>query len=95
VLDESDWDLAATANHPLIGTSDNDVRFGAVATSEGLYLAADVTDADVFNDSTPLHEDDAVQFFIDALHDRESTFNAPRLMGIWETRVWRRIPAAA
>lgn len=75
-LDESLWNLEATANHRLKGQPDNATRFGVIPTDDGLYIGVEVTDGNVVNDSTDLAQDDAVHIFLDALHDREVTFNA-------------------
>lgn len=75
-LDEPAWSLPGSANHPLIGTPDNITALGLLPTVTGLYIGIDVTDAQLIADSSDIAEDDTVQLFLDALHDREATFNA-------------------
>jgi len=75
-LTEPEWNLAATAEHPLIGLSDNGVAFGIMRTDAGIYAGVSVTDGELVSDSDDAAEDDSVHLFLDARHDRESTFNA-------------------
>ncbi|MGF1451820.1 MAG: putative Ig domain-containing protein [Opitutales bacterium] len=76
LLDEGVWDLEATANFPKLGASNNDVSFGVLRTADALHIGVRVVDASVTTDSADLVQDDCVQIFLDALHDREATFNA-------------------
>jgi len=76
MANEAAWSLVGTANHVREPGSDNTATWGVLWNDQYLFFAVDVVDPDIVSDSTDILEDDAVQIFIDAFHDRESVFNA-------------------
>lgn len=75
-LDEAFWSLDARADHAIDGAADNSTAFDARYDASGLYLAFAVTDDAVVSDSDDALDDDALVVYLDALHRRESEFNA-------------------
>lgn len=63
--DEADWLLDIAANKEVNGTVNNDVHFGLLWDREYLYVAAEVMDESLINDSDQPFRDDAVEIYID------------------------------
>jgi uncharacterized protein (DUF2141 family) len=74
-LNDGVWSLAERATRSAIGTSNNSTSFAALWDNNYLYVAVQVTDSNLHKDSTNLWDDDAIEVFIDAKHDRQSVFN--------------------
>ncbi|MGC8711269.1 MAG: sugar-binding protein [Leptodesmis sp.] len=74
-LNDGVWSLTERATRSPIGTSNNLTSFAALWDSSYLYLAVQVTDSDLYKDSANIWDDDAIEVFIDARHDRQSVFN--------------------
>ena len=75
-LNESTWNLATTVNKTSIGTPNNTVTTGAMWDSTNLYVAVKVLDSNLFNDSANTWEDDSVEVYIDANHNRGTTYDS-------------------
>ncbi|MCC5021831.1 MAG: hypothetical protein J6386_03080 [Candidatus Synoicihabitans palmerolidicus] len=75
-LDESVWNLTQTVENAVSGVGNNTVTFGALWTPTYLYLAAEVLDADLENDSTSVWHDDGVEFYLDPDRSRSSSYDS-------------------
>ena len=76
LLNENSW----THNYPIANTlsttSNNSVTFDVVWDNTYLYIAANVTDANLFNDSPDRWDDDALEFFVDANNNKGTVYDA-------------------
>lgn len=68
------WSFPHEAGKALRGGSDNRVAFDAVWTENQLHLAVRVTDASIV-EGKPASAHDAVVLYLDALNNREATYN--------------------
>ena len=75
-LNEASWNLSNTASKGVIGTPNNTVTFGASWDNTNLYIGAKVLDGNLFNDSANTWEDDSVEIYIDANHNRGTTYDS-------------------
>ncbi len=76
LLNESAWGALTTANKTTIGTPNNTVTFGAMWDNTNLYVGVKVLDANLFNDSANIWEDDSVEIYIDANHNHGTVYDS-------------------
>jgi hypothetical protein len=65
VLDEAAWNLSIPVRKLATGTVNNTATYGVLWDATYLYVGARVLDADLFNDSDQVFQDDAVEVFLD------------------------------
>ena len=75
-LSETSWNLATSASKSSIGTPNNTITLGASWDNSNLYVAVKVLDSNLFNDSANTWEDDSVEIYIDANHNRGTTYDS-------------------
>lgn len=76
VLDESVWTIAQSASKVVQSTTDNTVTYGTLWDDKYLYVGVKVLDGNLYNDSsTDSFDDDSVELFIDADHNRGTTYD--------------------
>ncbi|WP_315822687.1 sugar-binding protein [Paraflavitalea speifideaquila] len=75
VINESAWRLNNSIAKNVIGTSNNTVTFGALWDNNNLYLAAQVLDNTLNNDSPDPWNNDAIEFYIDANNNKLTTYD--------------------
>jgi PQQ-dependent dehydrogenase (s-GDH family) len=63
---ESIWEVTNNVTKTIIGSPNNTTKFGVLWDSLYLYVAVSVTDANKYNESTNVWDDDAVEIYIDA-----------------------------
>lgn len=74
-LDEAFWNLSSRVEKATLGTPDNQVSFDARWDDNNLYVAVQVLDSVLINDSgTDTWNDDSVEIFIDGLNNRSKTY---------------------
>jgi hypothetical protein len=75
VFDPSEgWNLERKLEKPLLGQSDNTVRFDVQFKDKFLYVAVEVEDASLQTSGAPFDADSLV-FYFDGLNNREATYN--------------------
>jgi hypothetical protein len=75
-LNETDWSLATSVAKTTIGTPNNTVTFGVLWNSTNLYVGVKVLDANLFNDSVNIWDDDSVEIYIDANHNHGTVYDS-------------------
>src|SRR5258705_5144857 len=75
-LSESGWNLANSVTKTTIGTPNNTVTMGAMWDNTNLYVGVKVLDANLFNDSANLWDDDSVEIYIDANNNKGATYDS-------------------
>jgi hypothetical protein len=75
-LNESVWSLTNSVAKGVIGSPNNTVTFGVLWNSTYLYVGVRVLDANLFNDSTDMWQDDSVEVYIDANHNHGTTYDS-------------------
>lgn len=74
-LSESVWNLSQTADKVIEGSPDNEVSFGATWDAKNLYVGAKVLDNKLYNDSGDPWQDDAVEVYLDANHNKGTRYD--------------------
>ena len=72
---EGVWTLDQTAVKAIHGTPNNTVQFGALWDENYLYVAADVTDGALYNDSADIWNDDSVEIYIDGGNEKAGSYD--------------------
>jgi hypothetical protein len=75
-LDEPYWALRSNVTKNITGTSNNSVSFGTLSDLLNLYVGIRVLDADLKNDSMQNYQDDSVELYIDADHNKGAVYDA-------------------
>lgn len=75
IPDEHVWELSASIQNVISGTSENQAQFAALWDNEYLYVAFDVTDDVLIKDSEIFHLDDAVEIYIDADFNKGTSYD--------------------
>src|SRR5258706_6113199 len=75
-LNEAGWNLATTASKTVSGTPNNTVTFATMWDNTNLYVGVKVLDANLFNDSANIWDDDSVEVYIDANHNHGTNYDS-------------------
>src|SRR5258706_10378317 len=75
-LNEAGWSLTTTASKVISGTPNNTVTFGAMWDNTNLYVGVKVLDANLFNDSANIWDDDSVEVYLDANHNHGTVYDS-------------------
>src|SRR5258706_12358612 len=75
-LNEAGWSLTTTASKVISGTPNNTVHFGAMWDNTNLYVGVKVLDANLFNDSANIWDDDSVEVYLDANHNHGTVYDS-------------------
>ncbi|MBE7445851.1 MAG: Ig-like domain-containing protein [Planctomycetia bacterium] len=75
-VSESAWDIATDVNKTVIGTTNNNTKFGVLWDTTYLYVGMKVLDDTLYNDSAYVHEDDSVEIYIDGDHNHGTTYDS-------------------
>ena len=77
VLSESVWTLDRTATKVVLGTTQNNtVTWGSLWDDTHLYVAMKVVDGNLYNDSVGVWLDDGIEIYIDANHNKGTTYDS-------------------
>ena len=75
-LNEAAWSLGTTANKTLLGSPNNTVTFGALWDATYFYVGVKVLDANLYNDSANVWDDDSTEVYIDANHNHSTSYDS-------------------
>ncbi|MEK0316139.1 sugar-binding protein [Cohnella sp. 56] len=75
-LDEPYWALRSSVTKNITGTSNNSVTFGTLSDLQNLYVGIRVLDSELKNDSAQNYQDDSVELYLDADHNRGAAYDA-------------------
>jgi len=75
-LTESVWNIVTDVNKSVIGSVNNTIKFALAWDNTYLYVAAEVLDSNLYNDSTKSYEDDSIEIYIDGDHNKGTTYDS-------------------
>ncbi|NBD23252.1 sugar-binding protein [Paenibacillus glycinis] len=75
-LSESVWSIGSLANKTTIGTPNNTLGFGALWDATYLYVGVKALDGNLFNDSSLIYDDDSIDIYIDANHNKGTSYDS-------------------
>ncbi len=75
-LTEAGWNLATSLGKTTSGSPNNTVTFGAMWNNSTLYIGIRVLDTALYNDSSNVWDDDAVEVYIDGNHNHGTSYDA-------------------
>jgi chitodextrinase len=75
-LNETGWNVATPIAKTVNGATYNNSQFGVMWDSTYLYIGANILDSAIHNDSTPIHDDDSIDVYIDANHNRNYSYDS-------------------
>jgi hypothetical protein len=76
VLDEAFWDLSIPLTKTVVGAVAATAQTGIAWNDEYFVVGFEVLDADLWNDSAPSHEDDAVEIYFDGDDSKGAAYDA-------------------
>ncbi|HBR15330.1 MAG TPA: hypothetical protein DD723_07295 [Candidatus Omnitrophica bacterium] len=74
-LTESVWEINNTVTKTIYGIPNNSVTFSTLWDDKYLYVGVNVLDASLRNDSIDVWQDDSVEVYIDANHNKSTTYD--------------------
>jgi len=74
-LSESVWNLTEPINRTISGVNNNTATFSTLWDDAYLYLAAQVLDSNLINDSTYPWQDDSMEIYLDGGHEQSLTYD--------------------
>lgn len=75
-LNEPAWTMVKSVDKVVNGTMNNSAEFGVLWDDNYLYLGVKVTDANLYNDSSEVFNDDSVEIYIDGNHNKGTTYDS-------------------
>jgi hypothetical protein len=76
VLTESGWAINNNISKTIVGTPNNTSKFGVLWDNSYLYVGFQITDANLVKDSPSNWDDDGVEIYIDANHNKGTTYDS-------------------
>ena len=75
VIEENVWLLDKEMNKVVIGSMNNHAKFGILWNEKGLYIAADVIDSVLNNDTSLVFNGDTIEVYIDAENNKGEKYD--------------------
>ncbi|WP_138752240.1 sugar-binding protein [Paenibacillus sinopodophylli] len=76
MLNEAVWTMTKTLSKTTYGTPNHTADYGVLWDNEYLYVGVKVNDSQLHNDSAAVYLDDSIEIYIDANHNKGTTYDS-------------------